>query len=1360
MAMIGWVALVALLFGGGAWALRRGSRPLEGQAIIVMLAFFTLLAGVALHAKQEDLNAPRVNLNDLALNAVALATQADTPLQLAESLIAYRNRLPGHAFRSFSSVPELSRATACERCRLQELASTKDWDAVQRVMRTGILPPPPSPSHCEGKNKPCRDASDGMETLSPGQNHGLYPGLELRVRAAALLPNPPWSLSRSPRAALFAALGDAAVARRIAQYRTLENPSVTTLSEITALSTDRIALRSPPQARAQFIGVMLLLGALLLGGHLWLRRALPHADTLLWPLFGGMGMLGVTLLFAVSSPLTARGSVWPALGVVPEAVGQGFAVALGMMALPFSGLLLRFGESVGRRWLAGLLGAAILTPNVVASGGAVGKALVLLALIGLASWVWLQSAWGARTGSRLAERLRAWRRGDAAADGSPVDGASSAPVGSPAPAAAPSPATAASPALSSSAMSSVPARVALLVAVTAVLTVARVRGGHAGYAPLVEASKLLLILFTARICSDYELFLGAGWGDLPARPRWEFAGCWLAAMALAFFSNDLGLLLLLWIPFTLLLSLSIGRAWPAVMGMVLLLAGAALLTASGHTRFPERMAMWLDPWSAPSSQMAEAFQRMASVPSVIAGAGLGRGVGLTISTDTRDVVLPLYYEQLGWVGIVLTLGLLLLAIHRLLRVGLRARDPFAHWVTLGFGAIFATQTAYMVGAGFGAWPLTGMTLAPLASGKAAAFATLFMASLVVGVSGGPTAPSLVARRTRVRGVSAAFAMLALLLAVAAAKLVKVAVLDREQIALRPIAGQPNRRASVLLSALRTGPLLARSDALGYASGKIVPLAVSVRDAHDEERRRYSLGAAGLPVTGVMAEGRRAGGEDAWRGRLTGLDTLFSGAAPGLPVNAPPNQLALALWRRERHPLWPREVKVAPQAVQTTVVAPLQTAAYDALRSHLRNSVARSGGRPRKGAILMMDARTGDILAYAQYPAPNPETMTSGWEAWDRATHDTSGAFDSNGQLLDTLRHTDRAPGSTAKIITMMALSQAGMADRTFVCRPGVTVNGAVIRDHDNATHGRVNLRSILKVSCNRGAALATRAMGSDALLAQYRRLRFSLPHMDRPEAAFHRTFQQIAFGQAISASLWEMARATAAVARGGEAIEPHLLRTPPEFVETWRVCSPQTAARVAEGMRAVTEPGGTAWSVYRGRHDWPSKTGSAEVAGAKETDAWFVGYAPREKPAVVFVAWAEEDGTGGNLARALDLPSLVESALHSMGIVETPRVTIRRNRAPRNVEPDDRGPLSGLLERAKPLLDRPELQKPRRFLESLDRQAGKAQRSVEEFQRRVDRLRDGNPTPPAEAPVAPSPAPPGASPQTAPDPELPPQTPT
>jgi peptidoglycan glycosyltransferase len=607
----------------------------------------------------------------------------------------------------------------------------------------------------------------------------------------------------------------------------------------------------------------------------------------------------------------------------------------------------------------------------------------------------------------------------------------------------------------------------------------------------------------------------------------------------------------------------------------------------------------------------------------------------------------MYYEQMGFVGVALVAVLFLVILHRLFRISLRTQDRFSHWLCLGFASALAVQTVYIVGANFGAWPLTGVTLAPLAFGKAACVSAFVMVWVVLGASDTAGVRSAHVPESRRRTVGWVFALFTLMLLFALGKAFKVGVLDRDRNALAHYGAQGtmNARVAVQLAGLSKGRILARTNSESYDDVKV--LAQSTGSDND---RVYTLGPAAWPVVGVSTPFGTTGGELRWRSRLTGAYSLVqTGPMSGTPQDALETAL-LSQWRAKHYPLWPArsewDGRLRPKDVQTTIATSLQTDAYNRLSDYLSGSLFRKGTRPRKGAILIADVRTGEYLAKVQFPSMDPNELTSGWSAWDRVSTDPAGYLDPNGQIIDLVDDTDRAPGSTAKLNTIMALLSSGYGGSRFWCGPNVRVNGHAIHDFGGNSHGWVDPEEIIKYSCNRGAAQAAELVGSRRLLSLYReKLRYPLPHMQRPDRAFHDNYDKIAFGQSMSASLRDLMTTLCTVARGGEAIELHAIRKRPEDVERWRVCSAGTANQLTRFMVSVARPGGTAYTVYKGQVAWPSKTGSAEVQGADKTDAWFVGFAPAEEPKVAFVLWVEEDGTGGNMARNLGVVPLVKHAV-------------------------------------------------------------------------------------------------------------------
>jgi len=1176
----GFLVLAALL--------ARPPRRMEGLLLAYLLPTLVFFAYVTWHSKTASLEPGVVNINEASAAEIAQAT--GIPLDIADRVVAVRERQG--QFTSVSAVPDLGSASEADRADLERLVDRKDWRTLRKIAQTGRIPESARPGLVGAI----------VRAVEPGEKRGsgLFPALDLRVRAAQALPEQEVDLRRSPRAVLIGFLQNEAAADRVIQFRTCEWRSpgeALRISDVPAVPRATVVLRTRAQALSLYWKIVGALALVVLAMHFYLRARAPRADQLLLPLLGALGLLGVVMLFSVSSPLRVSAAI-PGIPMFlgraqPKYVGQALAVLLGLAALPFAYCGVRFIERSATQEVIALAAVAPLAANAFARWGAGAVPAILIC---------------AAAAAGLLYRLN--RRGSAR-------------------------------------------YVAVAALIIAGLAAGRLLAGRSGYAPFIEFAKLALIVYTARLCAEHDFFFGGKLRSLPSSAVVQFVSVWAVALVVTMLARDMGVLLLLWMPCVLLIGFAFSRR-EVIAGVALLFVGAVIIRSLGLGPFPDRVAMWLNPWSytpAPghafSGQMAQAFHRMASVSSPIAGLGLGRGTPADFAANTQDLVMPLYFEQLGFVGVALVVCIFIAIIYRLFKIGMGARDRFAHWLGLGTASTFAVQTVYVLGANFGAWPLTGVTLAPLAFGKAACLGVFVMVWVALGISGTADAPAGFVPDKRKRTAAWVFAITAVLALYATGKALKVGVLDRDPNALAHYGPRHamNSRIAARLAVLPHGRILARTNSASYHETKVLAW---TRDPPLD--RSYSLGPAAWPVVGVSCGCGTTGGELDWRSRLTGAYALVQeGPAYGSPENVLGTAL-LSAWRAEHHPLWPVrsewEDRLRPRDVQTTIISSLQQEAYRRLSDYLSGSVARSGNRTRKGAILIADVRTGEYLAKVQFPSVDPNALTSGWAAWDRFATDPAGYLDPNGQIIDIVEGGDRAPGSSAKLNTIMALLAAGEGSRRFWCGPGVRVNGHKIHDFGGASHGWVDAERIIKYSCNRGAAQAAEAVGPERLLALYRqKLRYRLPHMSSPAAAFRASYDQIAFGQAISASLKELMATVCAIARGGEAVELHLVRKRPDDVERWRVCSDHVASALTRYMISAAKPGGTAYTVYQEKVAWPSKTGSAEVEGAKKTDAWFAGFAPAEKPRVAFVLWVEEDGTGGNMARNIGVVSLIGRAL-------------------------------------------------------------------------------------------------------------------
>jgi cell division protein FtsI/penicillin-binding protein 2 len=297
----------------------------------------------------------------------------------------------------------------------------------------------------------------------------------------------------------------------------------------------------------------------------------------------------------------------------------------------------------------------------------------------------------------------------------------------------------------------------------------------------------------------------------------------------------------------------------------------------------------------------------------------------------------------------------------------------------------------------------------------------------------------------------------------------------------------------------------------------------------------------------------------------------------------------------------RAAPIAGRTVTTTIDPSVEAAAIQAL-----------GGS--YGGIAAMDPRTGQVLALV-------------------------------GVAFSALQ----PPGSTMKIITSTAALQAGIVSlsTTFPFASSATIDGYTLHNAGNETCGGTLLNSFA-VSCNSVFAPLGAKVGAERLVATAERFGFNQPtgiagaaESMIPSASTIGDSLAVgssAIGQGkVLASALEMTDVAAAIAMGGQRPVPTLTDGQvPRFVS---VTTSQVAALVQRMMIAVVQFGtGTAAQIPGVQV--AGKTGTAELVDTsspaaslpKNTDAWFVGYAPVGAPRIVAGALFPNQGAGGATA--------------------------------------------------------------------------------------------------------------------------------
>jgi penicillin-binding protein 2 len=332
-------------------------------------------------------------------------------------------------------------------------------------------------------------------------------------------------------------------------------------------------------------------------------------------------------------------------------------------------------------------------------------------------------------------------------------------------------------------------------------------------------------------------------------------------------------------------------------------------------------------------------------------------------------------------------------------------------------------------------------------------------------------------------------------------------------------------------------------------------------------------------------------------------------------------------------------------IQLTVDSRLQTFVQNLLES-------------RKGAVLVMELDNGGLLSVNSSPSfdPNLFASTQGRKKVGKYLHHPQ------SPMVDRGIRGQYPPGSIFKIVTALAaLGRHKIDGQTSVDCPGHSmIGGKTFRCWKEAGHGSQRLTQALAHSCNVyfysvGLLTGMEALFETALEFGFSRLvGIDLPG-ERPGFVPSRDWKRKALGQgwydgetanlSIGQGYLEVTPLQAlvmisAVATQGQLLKPHVI----DKIEGVKAAQKHTRAMdvsalnwklVSEGLdQVINSPTGTGrLSVVEGLKI-AGKTGTAQ-SGQNKTHAWFVGFAPKEKPTVALVVFLEHGGRGGVNAAAL-----------------------------------------------------------------------------------------------------------------------------
>jgi penicillin-binding protein 2 len=326
-------------------------------------------------------------------------------------------------------------------------------------------------------------------------------------------------------------------------------------------------------------------------------------------------------------------------------------------------------------------------------------------------------------------------------------------------------------------------------------------------------------------------------------------------------------------------------------------------------------------------------------------------------------------------------------------------------------------------------------------------------------------------------------------------------------------------------------------------------------------------------------------------------------------------------------------------------------------------IAEAGLGDKQGAVVALDPRTGEVLAFASHPAPDPNdfAVRISKEEWQRLNDDPA------HPLLNRVTQAQLPPGSVFKIIMATAMLESKVPPENFTAFcPGYGVFYGQMHKcwvYGKGGHGAISLHEAIVRSCDVFFYNVGMRMGIGTIAKYAKMLGLGsktgidlpseepglVPSEEWVKRVYHHKWYpgstiSVAIGQgSVMVTPLQVAYVIGGIASGGEFKQPHLLKDSKNVGKMHVDLSENTVEQVTQGMYGVVnEPGGTGQAIKLQGIEFCGKSGSAQMMsysaasrlglGKGKNDGWFVGFAPRRNPEIVVAAVVQDTAEHGGQA--------------------------------------------------------------------------------------------------------------------------------
>ncbi len=751
-----------------------------------------------------------------------------------------------------------------------------------------------------------------------------------------------------------------------------------------------------------------------------------------------------------------------------------------------------------------------------------------------------------------------------------------------------------------------------------------------------ELAKVLVIVFLASFLSENRELLSIGVRTVLGvkiprlRMLLPLLAMWLISLAIVVWERDLGSALLFFTIFLVMLYVATGRwFYPIVAAVLLAVGGVAAYHVFGHVKV--RIDTWIDPFADPSDTGYQICQSLYSLADGgLFGTGIGQGMADLVPVVESDFIFSAIGEAMGLLGGSAVLLLFMLFAVRGLLTAARARSDLAAFMAVGLTASVSLQAFIIVGGVTRLIPMTGITLPFMSQGGTSLLASFIAVGLLLrcGDEGTGTQVEIegagvsarnalgthletpesgvLGRRALSKRLTVLTWLFTALFAALIANLAYVQVVQADSIK----SMTSNNHTIARRAYVERGSILTSDGVI---------LAESVRQENGTYTRSYPQGTLAAHTVGYISTQYGS----------TGIEAAYDDVLTG--------QESYANWHDAFNSL--AGVDASGNDVVLTINSRIQAAAEAALEG-------------RVGAIVVLDPKTGAVLAKASSPTYSNDQLT-----------DLLANGGENAPLFDRTTQALYTPGSTFKVVTLAAALESGVAtlDSVYAAPASIEIGGGQVTNYNMADYGELDLRTAFAYSSNTVFGQLATQIGAEALVSTARAFGYGssvgvgfttvaslMPdpaEMTEWETAWAGAGQPVGQHESPAgpqSTVMQNAMVAAAIANGGVLMEPYVVQGVTDangsYISTTQphalgqACSAAVAEQVGSAMLSTVSEGTGAAAAIAGV-DVAGKTGTAETSG-EQPDAWFIGYAPYETPVAAIAVVIEDDGehTATNVA--------------------------------------------------------------------------------------------------------------------------------